>query len=157
MTSRIPAVLLWTHDAPRPCTETYTAPAMCDSAEDAAAALRQGNPRWCVRRTCPRCWRNWGWNNRAEALTCPQGRRRLRERARGCIVGTLRTQCNRIHRVYDAPRPLPGQKSRGRHAHTGVEILPGVVLVSSAQTGRQGRALACCGAAVLGVPPRRGN
>ena len=42
----------------------------------------------------------------------------------------------------DAPRPLPGQKSRGRHAHTGVEILPGVVLVSSAQTGRQGRALA---------------
>ena len=44
MTPRIPAVLLWTHDAPRPCTETYTAPAMCDSAEDAAAALRQGKP-----------------------------------------------------------------------------------------------------------------
>ena len=55
----------------------------------------------------------------------------------------------------DAPRPLPGQKSRGRHAHTGVEILSGVVLVSSAQTGRQGRALACCGAAVWVEPPRR--
>ena len=44
MTPRIPAVLLWTHDAPRPRIETYTAPAMCDSAEDAAAALRQGKP-----------------------------------------------------------------------------------------------------------------
>ena len=44
MTPLVSAVLLWTSNAPRPCTETYTAPAMCDSAEDAAAALRQGKP-----------------------------------------------------------------------------------------------------------------